>query len=63
MYISKVGTLAVKLVKDSFFFFFLGEDLMVECTVAGERELPALPTEELRQPKHALHMRFNQYWD
>ena len=40
---SKVGRLAVKLAKDSFF----GEDIMARCTVAGTRELPALPSEEL----------------
>ena len=29
---------------------------MAQCTVAGNRELPALPTEELRELKHALDM-------
>ena len=55
---SKVGTLAVKLAKDALF----GE-VMVQCTIAGERDLPGLPAEELRQLKHALYMQFRQYWE
>ena len=55
---SKIGTLAVKLAKDSFF----GEDVMVQCTVAGERDLPGLPTDELRKLKDSLFMRFPHYW-
>ena len=55
---SKVGTLAVKLAKDAFF----GQDVMEQCTVAGERELPGLPDEELQQLKDALFMQFPDYW-
>ena len=55
---SKVGTLAVKLAKDAFF----GEDVMAQCTVAGERDLPGLPSKELQQLKNALFMQFPDYW-
>ena len=55
---SKLGTLAVKLAREAFF----GDQVLMKCTVAGERDYPALPTEELRQLKHALYMHFPQYW-
>lgn len=55
---SKIGTLATKLAREAFF----GEDVLVKCTVAGERDWPGLPSEELRQLKHALYMQFPQYW-
>ena len=55
---SKVGTLAVKLSKDAFF----GQDVMAQCTVAGERDLPGLPAEELQQLKNALFMQFPEHW-
>ena len=48
----------MKLAKDCFF----GEEVMVKCTVAGSRELPALLSEELRRLKHALLMLFPQFW-
>ena len=54
---SKVGSLAVKLARESYF----GEDVMVQCTVAGERDLPGLPVDELQQLKQALYMRFHQH--
>ena len=57
-YASKVGTLAVKLAKNAFF----RQDVMAQCTVAGERELPGLPDEELQQLKDALFMQFPDYW-
>ena len=55
---SRIGTLAVKLAKDAYF----GEDVMVQCTVAGERDLPGLPLDELHQLKQALYMQFHQFF-
>lgn len=55
---SRIGTLAVKLAKDAYF----GKDVMVQCTVAGERDLPGLPLDELHQLKQALYMQFHQFW-
>ena len=55
---SKLETLAVKLAREAFF----GDQVLMKCTVAGKRDYPALPPEELRQLKHALYMRFPQYW-
>ena len=54
---SKAGTLAVKLAKDAFF----GEDVMAQCMVDGEHELPGLPAKELQQLKNALFMQFPDY--
>ena len=51
---SKIGTLAVKLARDAVF----GDDVMAQCTVAGERGLPGLPTKELQQLKQALFVQF-----
>ena len=51
---SKIGTLAVKLAREAVF----GDDVMAQCTVAGERGLPGLPTKELQQLKQALFMQF-----
>ena len=56
---SKVGTMAVKLAKDAFF----GEEVMARCTVAGERELPGLLTDELQRLKHTIFMLFSEYWN
>lgn len=53
---SKVGTLAVKMARDA----FCGEELMEKCTIAGERDLPGLPTEELQQLKHTLFMQISE---
>ena len=55
---SKVPTLALKLAKESFF----GDEVMARCTVAGSRDLPALPTNELHHLKHILLNLFPQYW-
>ena len=55
---SKVGTLAVKLAKHA----FIGKEMMAQYMVAGERELPGLPAEELQQLKNALFMQFPDYW-
>ena len=35
-----------------------GEDIMAQCTVAGERGLPGLPTAELQQLKQSLFVQF-----
>ena len=40
---SKLPTLAQKLAKEAYF----GEAIMVQCTVAGDRDLPGLPEYEL----------------
>ena len=55
---SKIGTLAVKLAKESFF----GERILVQCTVSGFRELPALPPSPLGKLKETLIAQFPQYW-
>ena len=56
---SKIGTLATKLAKEAFF----GEDVLIQCTVVGERDYPGLPVEELMQLKHAVFMQFPQIWN
>ena len=56
---SKVSTLALKLARESFF----GEDVMVQCTVAGDRELPALPGHELELLKNQVLTLFPAYWN
>ena len=58
MCVSKLPTLAVKLAKVSFF----GAEVMSKCTVAGNRDLPGLPTNELESLKHTLFTLFPQYW-
>ena len=55
---SKIGTLAVKLARQSFF----GDDVMKRCTVQGVREFPGLPCAELGQLKEAIFNLFPQYW-
>ena len=55
---SKVGTLAVKLARQSFF----GDDVMRRCTVQGAREFPGLPSAELGQLKQTIFKLFPQYW-
>jgi hypothetical protein len=50
--------LAQKLAKEAYF----GEAIMVQCTVVGDRDLPGLPVEELRQLKQKLLSIFSQYW-
>jgi hypothetical protein len=59
IYESKVGTLATKLAKEAFF----GDDVLVQCTIAGERDYPGLPEEELMQLKHAVFMQFPRFWN
>ena len=59
VYECKIGTLATKLAKEAFF----GDDVLVQCTVSGERDYPGLPVEELIQLKHAVYMQFPQYWN
>lgn len=55
---SNVGTLATKLAREAYF----GEDVLAKCTVAGDRGLPGLPIEELRQLKQTLFAQFPTYW-
>ena len=55
---SKVGILAVKLAKESFF----GEEVLERCTVSGYRDLPALPLEELNNLKQTIFQQFPNYW-
>ena len=55
---SKVGTLAVKLARQSFF----GDDVMRRCTVQGVREYSGLPFVELGQLKQTIFKLFPQYW-
>lgn len=55
---SKIGTLAVKLARTSFF----GPDVMAKCTVQGVRDYPGLPSAELGELKIALFRLFPQYW-
>lgn len=59
VYECKIGTLATKLAKEAFF----GDDVLIQCTVSGERDYPGLPVEELMQLKHAVYMQFPQYWN
>ena len=56
---SKVPTLALKLARESFF----GEDVMAQCTVAGDRKLPALPVHELELLKNQVLTLFPAYWN
>ena len=42
---------------------FFGDDVLIQCTVSGERDYPGLPVEELMQLKHAVYMQFPQYWN
>ena len=56
--IGNSGALAVKLARESVF----GEEVLVQCTVFGARDLPDLPTEELGQLKQALFAQFPQFW-
>ena len=54
---SKAGTLAVKLAKEALF----GDAVLKQCTPAGSRELPGLPTAELFQLKKVIFKLFPQY--
>lgn len=55
---SSVGTLAAKLAREAFF----GEEVLAKCTVAGDRDLPGLPVQELQQLKQTLLAQFPEYW-
>ena len=55
---SKAGTLACKIAKQAIF----GGDVMKQCTPIGNRELPGLPAQELKELKKIMFMRFPQYW-
>ena len=54
---SKVKTLAVKVAREAIF----GDDVLIKCTVARERELPGLPVYELAQLKQAMFNLFPQF--
>jgi len=56
--VSKASTLTVKLAKEAIF----GENVMKQCTVAGTREHPGLPFDELRELKQEVFKQFPQYW-
>ena len=55
---SKAGSLACKLAKEAIF----GKEVLKLCTPSGNRELPALPYDELFELKKAMFMQFPQYW-
>ena len=55
---SSVGTLAAKLAREAFF----GEQVLAKCTVAGDRDLPGPPVQELQQLKQTLLAQFPEYW-
>ena len=54
---SKAGTLAVKLAREALF----GDAVLAKCTPFGNREQPALPTNELNRLKEELFQLFPQY--
>ena len=56
---SKAPTLAVKLARESVF----GVKVLQMCTVAGGRELPALPITEIRKLKDFMFQLFPDFWD
>ena len=47
-----VGTLAVKLVNESFF----GNEVLKRCTVMGCRDYPTLPLKELNELKQVIFL-------
>ena len=55
---SRVSQLAVKLAKESFF----GDDIMVQCTVAGYGKYPALPAKGMNCLKQTVFKLFPKYW-
>ena len=55
---SKVKTLAMKLASESIF----GDDVLFQCTVAGDRDLPGLPVRELAQLKKIILLQLPQFW-
>ena len=55
---TKVGTLAMRLARESFF----GEDVMAKCTVMGCRDFPGLPLNELNSLKQLMFSLFPNYW-
>lgn len=55
---SCAGTLAANLAREAYF----GEENLANCTVAGDRDLPGLPVEELQQLKQTLLAQFPDYW-
>ena len=56
---SRIGTLAVKLAREVFF----RKRILRKCTVAGCRDLPALPTKELSDLKQLIFRQFPAYWN
>ena len=55
---AKAGQLLVKLAKEA----FCGEDVMIQCTVNGKRQLPGLPPSELNSLKHTVFHQFPEFW-
>lgn len=56
---TKAGKLAVKLAKEAFF----GDKILVQCTVSGCRELPALPVQELSELKQTMLQQYPKFWN
>lgn len=56
---SKAGKLAVKLAREAFF----GDNVLVQCTVSGCRDLPALPAQELSELKQTMLIQFPKFWN
>lgn len=54
----KIRSLSSKLAKEAFF----GEQVMMQCTVKGHRDYPALPQQELAELKQVLFSQFPQFW-
>ena len=54
---SKAGKLAVKLAKEAYF----GDKILVQCTVSGCQDLPALPVQELSELKQTMLLLFPKF--
>ena len=55
---SKAGTLACKIAREAIF----GTKVMRGCTPGGSRELPGLPSRELKELKKVMFTQFPQFW-
>ena len=55
----RAGELAVKLAVEAFF----GPSVLARCTVAGCRQLPGLPVEQLQKLKQFIYRLTPQFWD
>ena len=56
---NRAGELAVKLAVEAFF----GPDVLSRCTVAGCRNLPGLPVQQLQKLKQFIFRQIPQFWD